>query len=104
MNEIEKPVQYGPFVTMTVSLEPPEELSKDYADPYELLGRRLAKRLDVMIAEIAVKFSDEKCAKCRKHKRGKCSGPLMTPCRKSRRAVGKGLKKKLKEAANNETD
>ena len=96
MNEIETPIQYGSFITMTAPLEPPEELSKDYVEPYELLGRRLAKRLDMMIAEIAVKFSDEVCPKCRKRRKGKCSGPLMTPCRKSKRAVRKGLKMKLK--------
>lgn len=90
-------IQYGMTFTVDTPLEAPKDPIINQQEACELIGRRIAKRVDVMIAEIAVKFSDEKCSKCRKRKRGKCSGPLMTPCRKSKRAVKKGLKMKLKE-------
>lgn len=93
-------IQYGMTFTVDTPLEALEDPIKNQQEVCELIGRRIAKRVDVMIAEIAVKFSDEVCPKCRKRRKGKCSGPFITPCRKSRRAVGKGLKMKLKEMGN----
>lgn len=102
-------IQYGVTFTVDTPLEAFGDPIKNQQEVCELLGRRIAKRVDVMIAEIAVKFSDEVCPKCRKRRKGKCSGPLLTPCRKSKRAVRKGLMAKVKEMrhireANNETD
>lgn len=97
MKENKEFTQYGGFIEMSDMLVSPDAVQEGYVSACELLGKRLAKRLDVIIAEAAVKFGEEKCAMCRKFRKGKCSGSLMTPCRKSKRAVKKGLKMKLNE-------
>ena len=43
--------EYGGFIEMSDLLRPPEAIQEDYVRACEILGQRLAKRVDVMIAE-----------------------------------------------------